>query len=187
MAGLTWNGDNALGGGRSTHNGLTELGVKAVARLEDARIAVDAAHLSTESFADLVKCRKRPFLISHCASRAVCDVDRNVTDDQFKAVLDSGGVVGVSYCTEFITKRTTGTDVTFDELMAHFEHFLDLGGKDGVCLGGDFDGASVPDWLRGVDKLQGFYQKMCERLGQEQTDKVFFQNAYAFMVRNEVA
>ena len=187
MAGLTWNGDNALGGGRSTHNGLTELGVKAVARLEDAKIAVDAAHLSTESFADLVKCRKRPFLISHCASRAVCDVDRNVTDDQFKAVLDSGGVVGVSYCTEFITKRTTGTDVTFDELMAHFEHFLDLGGKDGVCLGGDFDGASVPDWLRGVDKLQGFYQKMCERLGQEQTDKVFFQNAYAFMVRNEVA
>ncbi|MBM6989641.1 MAG: hypothetical protein I3I99_08610, partial [Olsenella umbonata] len=52
---------------------------------------------------------------------------------------------------------------------------------------GDFDGASVPDWLRGVDKLQDFYQRMCERLGQEQTDKVFFQNAYAFMVRNEVA
>ena len=71
--------------------------------------------------------------------------------------------------------------------MAHFEHFLDLGGKDSVCLGGDFDGASVPDWLRGVDKLQDFYQRMCERLGQEQTDKVFFQNAYAFMVRNEVA
>lgn len=187
MAGLTWNGDNALGGGRSTRNGLTELGKRAVARLEDAGIAVDAAHLSAESFDDLVRCRRRPFLISHCASRAVCDVDRNVTDDQFKAVLDSGGVVGVSYCTEFITKRTTGTDVTFDELMAHFEHFLDLGGEDCVCLGGDFDGASVPDWLRGVDKLQGFYQKVCERLGQGQADKVFFQNAYAFMVRNEVA
>ncbi len=187
MAGLTWNGTNALGGGRSTTEGLTDLGRKAVRRLEARRIAVDAAHLSPESFSDLLKCRKRPILISHCASKAVCDVDRNVTDDQFKSVVDDGGVVGVSFCTEFLTRRTKGTDVTFDELMAHFEHFLDLGGEDCVCLGSDFDGASVPDWLKGVDKLGAFRAKMAERLGESVTEKVFFQNAYAFMVRNETA
>lgn len=187
MAGLTWNGKNALGGGRSTSEGLTDLGRKAVARLEEKRIAVDAAHLSPEFFSDLLKCRKRPILISHCASKAVCDVDRNVTDDQFRSVVDDGGVVGVSFCTEFLTSRTKGTDVTFDELMAHFEHFLDLGGEDCVCLGSDFDGASVPYWLKGVDRLGELRARMAERLGESVTDKVFFQNAYAFMVRNETA
>ncbi|SEH67919.1 MULTISPECIES: dipeptidase [Atopobiaceae] len=184
--GLTWNGQNALAGGAKSDVGISDLGRRAIERFEDRKVALDGAHLCDRSFWELMKLRRRPVMVSHALSRSVCDVPRNMTDDMFRAVVDDGGIVGVSCCTEFITKRTTGTDVTFDELMAHYERFLDLGGEKCLCLGGDFDGARLPSWLSSVDALPSFYNQVAARFGAELADDIFFQNAYAFMVRNEL-
>lgn len=216
MISLTWNDRNPIGSGNLTSDGLTTFGREAVRALEDARIVIDASHLNVASFADLVDVARRPFAASHSNSRAVCDDPRNLTDDEFRAVRDAGGVVGLSFHRGFITHRDVSAtapdtmmpgawnaeelarrmatsdpfdpaDVTFDELAAHVEHFLDLGGADTVCLGSDFDGSDTPAWLASCGRMPVLHDLMTRWFGDELADKLFYTNARDFFARNEIA
>ncbi len=187
---LTWNGENSLGGGIGSHEGLSAFGREAVAAMERERIVVDCSHLSDESFADLLACAKRPFVATHSNARAICSHPRNLTDEMFRAIADRGGLVGLNYYRAFITDRSEGAapadgEVTFDELAAHVEHWLDLGGEDVVALGSDFDGADVPAWIDACEKVGDLRARMVERLGEELVEKLFWRNALAFYERNE--
>jgi membrane dipeptidase len=187
MATLTWNGRNALGSGNDTHDGMTAFGREAVRAFEDARIVVDVSHLNLEGFADFLDVARRPFVASHSNSRAVCDVPRNLLDAQFCAIRDAGGLVGVTYCTRFVAARPEGDarDVGFEELAAHIEHFLDLGGEDVLALGSDWDGAPVPAWLARCDGVGELARKLEKRFGEDLARKICFTNARDFFVRNE--
>ena len=157
--------------------------------LEDARIVVDVSHLNDEGLADLLEVARRPFAASHSNARSVCNVPRNLTDDEFRAIRDRGGVAGLNYYRGFIVEREcpAGGEATFDELCAHVEHFLDLGGEDTLALGSDYDGSDVPTWLDRCEKVEDFHTRMVARFGQAVVDKLFFENAQAFFERNETA
>lgn len=157
--------------------------------LEDARIVVDVSHLNDEGFADLLEVARRPFAASHSNARSVCNVPRNLTDDEFRAIRDRRGVVGLNYYRGFIVEREcpAAGEATFDELCAHVEHFLDLGGEDTLALGSDYDGSDVPEWLDCCEKVEDFHARMVARFGQAVVDKIFFENAQAFFERNEAA
>lgn len=190
MITLTWNDRNPIGSGNLTDEGLTTFGREAIRSLEDARIVVDVSHLNEAGFFDLVDVARRPFVASHSNARAICDVPRNLADDQFRAIRDAGGIVGLNYCRGFLTTRdcgATGEDVTFDEVAAHIEHFLDLGGEDVLALGSDYDGTDVPAWLDGCEKVGGFFAQVERRFGERVARKMFFENARDFFVRNETA
>ena len=189
MVTLTWNGKNSIGSGKCSHEGLTEFGKRAVRALEDARIVVDVSHLNDEGFADLLKVARRPFAASHSNARSVCNVPRNLTDDEFRAICDCGGVAGVNYYRGFIVERDcpAAGEATFDELCAHIEHFLNLGGEDALVLGSDYDGSDVPVWLDRCEKVEDFHTKLVRRFGRQVVDKLFFDNARAFFERNETA
>ena len=189
MLTLTWNGRNSIGSGKCSHEGLSEFGREAVRALEDARIVVDVSHLNDEGFADLLKVARRPFAASHSNSRSVCGVPRNLTDDEFRAIRDAGGIVGVNYYRGFIVERDcpAAGEATFDELCAHIDHFLALDGEDTLALGSDYDGSDVPAWLDGCEKVEDFHVRLLARYGQHMVDKLFFDNARAFFVRNERA
>ncbi len=100
---MAW-GDNdltgsAFGGGK----GLTGLGREVMAELERRRVLLDVSHMSDEAFADVAAAATRPFIASHSNCRAICDVPRNLSDDQLRAVARSGGVVGVNFVSGFLT------------------------------------------------------------------------------------
>lgn len=187
MVTLTWNGRNAIGSGKVSHDGLTPYGREVVRALEDASIVVDVSHLNDEGFADLLKIARRPFAASHSNARPVCGVPRNLTDDEFRAIRDAGGIVGLNYYRGFIVERECPEqgEATFDELAAHVEHFLDLGGADVLALGSDFDGSDTPAWLSGAQDMPAFRERMVRRFGEEQVEKIFFGNAAAFFDRYE--
>lgn len=189
MITLTWNGRNSVGSGNETNEGLTTFGREAIRAFEDEGIVVDVSHLNMPGFADLLDVVRRPFVASHSNSRAVCDVPRNLTDDQFRAIRDMGGLVGLNFCKQFITTRDTKAtgDVTFDELAAHVEHFLDLGGENTVALGSDWDGCDVPAWLTTCDTAGDLHHKFAERFGPVIADRIFYTNARNFFVRHETA
>ncbi len=178
---------NSIGSGNLTNDGLTTLGREAIRAFEDARIVVDVSHLNRAGFADLLDVVRRPFVASHSNARAVCDHPRNLSDDQFRAIRDMGGLVGLNFYRSFITDRDTAAtgEVTFDELAAHAEHFLDLGGEDTLALGSDWDGSDVPTWLATCDTAGELRRLMAQRFGAALTDKIFFTNARDFFVRNE--
>ena len=182
MVTLTWNAENPLGSGHDTHHGLTGLGRQRVRELEERRIAVDVSHLNDEGFADLLEVAHRPFAASHSNSRAIHDVPRNLTDDQFRAIRDMGGIAGINYYTGFVAP---GDDYAPEQLFAHIDHWLDLGGEDVVALGSDFDGCTTPSWIASCTDTQRLADLLVGRYGAEQAEKICYGNAAAFFRRIE--
>jgi membrane dipeptidase len=182
MVTLTWNGANPLGSGHATHEGLTSFGREAVSELERRHIAVDVSHLNDEGFWDVARIATKPFAASHSNSRAVCDVPRNLTDDEFRAIRDAGGIVGLNFCRGFISKSQ---DPTPDEAFAHIEHWLDLDGEETIALGSDYDGCEVPSWLNPCSTLKDLFDEAQKRLGAELAERLCFTNARDFFGRIE--
>ncbi len=187
MLTLTWNGVNELGSGNATAQGLTPFGKAAVARMEELGMVVDVSHLNDQGFADVARLARRPFVASHSNSRAVRDHSRNLTDQQFMAIRDSGGVVGLNFAVPFLDGLERGrTDVVPERLMRHIFHFLELGGEDCLVLGSDFDGTDVPDFIGDVSGLATLREVMLQSgLGPVLTDKILFQNGLDFWKRYE--
>lgn len=93
---LTWNEANALATGAKADpsRGLTELGRRALARLEDLHMLVDVSHLNDRSFWDVLATVHGPIVASHSNARALAEHPRDLTDDQLRASLrpaDSSG------------------------------------------------------------------------------------------------
>ena len=188
MVTLTWNGRNTIASGHDTTEGLSPFGRDVVRALEDRKIVVDVSHLNDEGFWGLMKVVRRPFAASHSNLRAICPHKRNLTDDQFRAIKDSGGIVGLNYFTSFVRDGALGPDeVSFDDLAAHIERFCDLGGERAIALGSDFDGCTPPTWLSACQDVTLFYQRIVERFGLDFARRLFFENARDFFVRNETA
>ncbi len=193
MVTLCWNGKNALASGHGTTDGLSRFGRRAIRRMEELGMVVDVSHLNDEGFADLLACSGAPFVASHSNSRAICGHPRNLTDDQFRAIADREGLVGLNYFRGFVTERAEAMgamaaghpapEVSFDELAAHVEHFLDLGGEGVIALGSDYDGSDVPAWLDGCQTLPAFRERMSVRFGEDLCERLFFANARAFFAR----
>lgn len=185
MIALTWNGENAIGSGSDTDHGLSALGKRAVRALEENRIVVDVSHLNDRGFADICDIVTRPFAASHSNARAVCKHSRNLTDAQIRAIADSGGIIGLNYCTDFLSAKHA--DPTYDDVLRHADRILEQGGEEVLALGSDYDGCDVPSWLLSSDKVKNLYDLIAEHFGVQVACKACFENAATFFTRNEEA
>lgn len=180
---LTWNGPNELGSGNVTQNGLTHFGVQAVREMEELGIVVDVSHLNDRGFWDLCRVAKKPFVATHSNSRAICGHSRNLTDEQFIEIRNRGGLVGMNYYRNFIVDGGKTQDI--GDLVAHIQHFLELGGEDVLALGSDFDGADVPDYLNSLEKVDNLRQALiASGISEQITQKILVENAMSFARRN---
>jgi microsomal dipeptidase-like Zn-dependent dipeptidase len=136
MIGLAHFFDNEWAG--SAHGmargGLTPLGRTLVRRLEERRILLDLAHASPAAVADALEMARRPVVVSHTGVRGTCDNERNLSDDQLRAVARTGGVVGIG----FWSTAVCGGDASAIARAAL--HAVRVMGVDHVALGSDFDG-----------------------------------------------
>ena len=179
---LTWNAQNAIAGGVSSHEGFSSFGRQVVKALEEQQIIIDASHLSDESFSDLQSIATRPFIASHSNSRTVCDHPRNLTDEQFLCIKERGGVVGLNFCNGFLI--TDKRDPTPEDVLRHVEHWLNLGGEETIALGSDYDGADIPSWLMPGDKLPVLHEHVRKAFGKRISEKLFSENTHFFLKQN---
>lgn len=133
--------DNEIGG--SAHGldkgGLTRLGVRMIRRMEERGITLDLAHASARTFDDALALATKPVVVSHTGVRGTCANERNLTDDQLRAVARNGGVVGIG----FWETAVCGADAK--SIARAVRYTADLIGVRRVALGSDFDGAvTVP-------------------------------------------
>jgi membrane dipeptidase len=75
------------------YHGLSPLGRQAVAELNRLGIMIDISHPSKESMMQTLALTKAPIIASHSAVRALCNVSRNLDDEQLLALKKNGGVV----------------------------------------------------------------------------------------------
>ncbi|MCL1847345.1 MAG: dipeptidase [Coriobacteriia bacterium] len=178
MLTLTWNAQNALASGSEAQGGISAFGKAAISALEERHIIIDASHLNSESLTDLLRCAQRPFVASHSNARSICTHQRNLSDYQFQAITERGGIVGLNLYTGFLIDEKR--EPTPADVLRHIEHWLKLGGQDAIALGSDYDGADVPLWLKGCEKLGSLYEHVSAHFGSDLADRFFFTNAYTF-------
>jgi len=131
---LTYNPANDLGGGSlAGDKGLTDFGREVMERAEAKKVLLDLSHSGERICLDAARAAKRPIGISHTGCRALNDVPRNKTDEELRAVADTGGVIGI-YFMPFLVK---GGRAQASDVVAHIEHALQVCGEDHVAIGTD--------------------------------------------------
>jgi membrane dipeptidase len=176
---LGWNEKNCLTGSHKTGGGLTKRGREYVKECQRLGILVDVSHISDEAFWQIMEITEKPVIASHSNSRSVFDVSRNLTDDMFRAICATGGVVGLNLYASFL-----GEQANLDTACDHVFRFLELD-SDGthIALGGDLDGCDpLPEGFRGVQDYPVLARRLMERgLDEATVRNIFWNNALGVM------
>lgn len=137
-ASLTWNEENALATGvkGSPDRGLTELGKKVVRKINQKNMILDVSHLNEKSFWDVANETDKPIIASHSNCKALCDVPRNLTDDQLRKIAELNGLVGINSFNQFVHKDIDKQNI--EMLVKHVAHMADVMGIDHVGIGMDY-------------------------------------------------
>ncbi len=139
MIGLTHFFDNDYAG--SAHGvekgGLTELGRRTVAEMEELGIIVDLAHVAPRAIDDILDLVKRPTVVSHTGVRATCDNRRNLSDEHIRRIAAGGGIIGVGFWDKAVCGRAP------EDIARAIAHIVRLVGADHAALGSDYDGGTV--------------------------------------------
>ena len=132
---LTYNAENRIGVGCLSPNdtGLTDLGIEAVARMDELGILVDLSHCGAQTTIDGIQASTGPVSITHSGCNAVYRHPRSKDDDTMRLLADRGGVFGV-YLMPFL--NASGPP-TAEDVLTHLEHALDVCGEDHVGIGSD--------------------------------------------------
>lgn len=172
---LTWNEENQLatGSGGDPERGLTPLGRQAVRRMEALGMLVDVSHLNQGGFWEVLDLIEGPVIASHSNCRALCDVPRNLTDEQLRAIGARGGVVGLNAYHGFASRSSARQ--TVETLARHAVHMAEIMGVEHVGCGFDFCEFMGPgnEAVRGLEDAgrTGAFFHWLERLGMSERER----------------
>ena len=177
ISSLGWNEKNPLTGSHMTGGGLTDMGRAYVKEAQRVGMRIDVSHISDEGFWDIMKITQAPILATHSSSRSVWNSSRNLTDDMFKAIMETGGVAGMNVYEGFVGEEGKAD---IDTLCDHIFHFMELDPEGRhIALGGDLDGCDP--LVAGFDGILGYpklAQRLLERgLSEEIIWNIFWKNA----------
>lgn len=169
----------------STHTedgskGLTEFGFKVVPYMNKLGIMVDLSHVSEGTFWDVIDLSTKPVICSHSGAKAIANSDRNLTDDQIRALAKQGGVVQVVAYGPYL--RTDNQKATLADFIAHLTHIVEVGGIDCVGIGTDFDGGGGVPGLRDDADIINITMALIEKgYTEEQLAKILGGNFFRVM------
>ncbi len=140
---LTWNHRNDLADGVSEEpaGGLTRFGRRVVQEMQKMGMLVDVAHLAKPGFWDVIKLTQAPIIASHANANSLCPHPRNLTDDQVRAIAQTGGLIGVTMVPHFLHTDPASADL--EVLFRHIDYLCNLVGSEYVAVGSDFEGSDV--------------------------------------------
>ncbi len=181
---LLWSGVTCIGGSYDTDVGLTDFGKDTVKECFRLGIVPDVSHASVRSFYDIAEVADlmgRPIVATHSDSSSVFSHRRNLDDDQFKYIAQSGGLVGINLCREHLGTNTNGVEAA----VKNIEKYMSLDGEKCLCLGCDLDGCDTPDDIQNISSLQMIAERLASlNYTQKTIDDIFYNNAYDFVINN---
>lgn len=149
MIQLTYNTVNFVAGGCTDRVdcGVTDFGVKFIQRMNDLGMIVDTGHCGKQTTLDACALSKTPVVASHSSAAGVFQHDRGKSDEEIKAIANTGGYIGVYTVAMFLSDDP---DSTIDHFLDHVEYIARLVGPQYVGIGSDWP-MQAPEW--GVQKL----------------------------------
>lgn len=175
----------------STHtkkewDGLSPFGEEVVREMNRQGIMVDLSHAGESTFWDVIRLTDIPVICSHSSARALCDHDRNLTDDQLRALAKNGGVVQVCLLDAYINPVKEKASVT--DAVEHIDHIVKVAGIDHVGIGSDFDGGGGLIGCQGDNDLIQITVKLIEKgYSEEDLAKLWGGNLMRVLSRVQAA
>ena len=182
---LEWNDENDLATGNSGDpaRGLTEMGKAAIREMNRLHMIVDVSHANEKTFWDILDCSELPIIATHSNAKSLCTVERNLTNQQIRALCAKGGLIGMNACAGFISddpaKRTART------LAKHARYIAELAGVEHVAVGFDFGayyGAHENHDLFSPEQTQNFIAGLREEgFEEEEIKDIAYRNVLRFL------
>lgn len=152
----------SMGRGANQTDGLSSMGLEAVAELNRVGMIVDVAHVNEPGVLDACKASSAPVIASHTIAKGAHDHRRGVSDEGALAVAQTGGLVAVMFAPGFLAGKG---DVSIEVVVDHMMHLVELIGAQHVGVGTDFDGwiPSIPNDIRDCRDMALMTEKMLGR------------------------
>jgi membrane dipeptidase len=96
-------------------------------------ILIDLSHCGRRTAADAISASHGPVAFTHTGAYALAEHPRHRTDEEMKAVADTGGVSGI-FVMPYLAR---GDQPTAEDVIMHLEHAINVAGEDHVSLGTD--------------------------------------------------
>ena len=142
------------------HNGLSALGKKTVAEMNRLGMMVDLSHASAKSFWDAIAVSKAPVIESHSGCKAISPSDRNLDDDQLKALAKIGGVIQVVALASYLKAEPPERTAAIQALRTE----LGMGGRGGGGGRGAPPTPLTPEQQADADKRRATYQERLKEI-----------------------
>lgn len=118
--------------------GISPFGKKVIKEMNRLGIMIDLSHAAESTFWDALKYSQKPIIASHSSSSTIYKHDRNLTDEQLRALAAHGGVAQACLVDEFLNRDAKNASLS--DFMNHLLHMIEVAGIDHVGIGSDFDG-----------------------------------------------
>ena len=102
-------------------DGLSDIGQRAVQRLNDLGVIIDVSHMSAKALEQVSHLSRTPMVASHSVPRAMVDIPRNLSDKELLLIKNSGGVVQVVGFGGYLKPLSAKTQDKLNALRADFD------------------------------------------------------------------
>jgi membrane dipeptidase len=178
VVGLAHYGPSAYAHGTGASGGLSAKGHDLLKAMYELGMILDVTHLSDESFWEALQLWQGPVLASHNNCRALVPGVRQFSDDQIKAIIERGAVIGAVFDAWMLAPQWTLTltpKVQLTAVIDHIDHICQIAGNTKhVAIGSDLDGGygteQCPEGLDTIADLQKIPGLLASR-GYNQADQ----------------
>ncbi|WP_243291582.1 membrane dipeptidase [Bacillus sp. FJAT-47783] len=191
---FAWNEHNFLATGTGASiprkdEGLTNDGRIAVQKANEHGWIIDVSHIDETSFWDIYHTSNRPIMASHSNAKTICQHERNLTDEQIKAIAENGGIIGLNSYGAFVDHEAP----TVDRFIDHAIYISYLVGPEHVAFGFDFVdyltpyrlGTGFPTYTKDLEdtsKIPHLLDQMSKRgFTTKELEMISFQNANQYI------
>jgi len=187
-------GPGVYGHGTDDEGPLTPRGHELLKQMEDLHIILDVTHLCEESFWDALARFRGPVWASHHNCRALADWNRQLADDQIRALIDRGAVIGMAFDAimmvhNWVHHKSKPADfqLKMEKICDHIDHICQIAGNaNHVGIGTDLDGGygteQTPMDLNSVADLSSLAVPLAARgYKPADIDNIFAGNFLGFL------
>ncbi len=163
-------------------NGLSPFGRELVGQMNSLGMLIDVSHISDDAFYDVIEYSSKPVVATHSCCRALAEHPRNMSDDMIKALAAAGGVIHINFYPLFLD-GTLENISSYQRIVDHIDHVVNLVGIDHVGLGSDFDGIEVtPVGLEDISMFPKIFHELSSRgYSKEDISKIASENLFRIL------